>query len=410
MANLDLSWPTTTDDDGTGQTGTNTKKSFWDSIKSAVEGNLHSAANSTIKTKTIIDEVKEARGTTSSLEDRIDDVITKDGELILPSSVANLSQLREIIGNQNLVRDGSFWIWSYGTVGVDRTAYWERSNAEVTLERCGYGAADTTQLMGQFTMKVTQATGNANRVDQRILNPTDFANADFLKDTYVSAGAWCKASVASAAGLTISDWNQSTTTNHTGGGDWEWLTVTHKISQAGTRIVVSLNINAATSIYWSGVSMVLGATPPAGPLSEKWRKGMVHFVHRGTIPNGVFIKLPVLQPAIIYYAAAQCIGAPSSNMTMKVQKQTTPVGTWVDTHATGTVIGSGLTAGGFLIAGTYQHRCLSGVGGTGRTGGEYSEWRANILTNGGASDIYFAWYFLTINDPLEVWRGLPSEY
>jgi hypothetical protein len=411
MANLNLSWPTTTDDDGTGQTGTNTKKSFFDSIKSAIEGNLHSSTNPTIKNKTIIDEVVEARGTTTDLSDRIDDVITEDGALILPSSIANLSQLQEIIGNQNLVRDGNFWNWSYGISSPTRTAYWERGGAsptDQTLERTGYGATDTTQMAGQFCLKVTQATSNANYVWQHIVNSTDWPNFGYLENQYISAGAWCKCSTASAVSLQISDWNQATSSYHTGGGAWEWITVTHKVSPAATKLGVVLKIESSTTAHWSGVTAVLGSTPPSGPMAEKWRRGMIT-MPRKAVDTGVFVKLSMPYPAILYYIKGSTTTTVTSNLTTFTEKWNGS--SWLAMYASGaTLIANGANHGGYLVNGSYDHRCLSGFGGTGRTGGEYCQFRTNIIAAGGNKDLFIHWYFLTLNDPLASYRSWPSEY
>lgn len=75
------SWPTPTDDDGTGQTGTFANAAWAASVKSSIEDQVHSSTNTTTKPKAITDEVITARGIYSTLNDRLNAIGTTNMEL-----------------------------------------------------------------------------------------------------------------------------------------------------------------------------------------------------------------------------------------------------------------------------------------------------------------------------------------
>ena len=75
-------WPATTDDSGTKTDGTVINATLTDAFKAAIEDNIHSLTNTTVKTKTIIDEVVAARGNLASLDARLSVGIDDDGEFI----------------------------------------------------------------------------------------------------------------------------------------------------------------------------------------------------------------------------------------------------------------------------------------------------------------------------------------
>lgn len=75
------SWPTTTDDSGTKTDGTIVNDALFDAIKASVEDQVHSSVNTTIKPKTITDEVVAARGSKTTLDERLDVALNNDGTL-----------------------------------------------------------------------------------------------------------------------------------------------------------------------------------------------------------------------------------------------------------------------------------------------------------------------------------------
>lgn len=74
-------FPATTDDSGNGISGTLVDRAFWLAVENAISLIVHGAVNTTESADLIIDEVVEARGSTFSLNDRINGVIAADGSL-----------------------------------------------------------------------------------------------------------------------------------------------------------------------------------------------------------------------------------------------------------------------------------------------------------------------------------------
>ena len=74
-------WPASTDDAGSGQTGTILNEAFFDAMEAALQAYIVSGANPTITPEDIIDEVVTARGSKVSLDARLDIALNEDGTL-----------------------------------------------------------------------------------------------------------------------------------------------------------------------------------------------------------------------------------------------------------------------------------------------------------------------------------------
>lgn len=82
MAGL-AGWPVVVDDIGTKRDGTRFNKALTDAILASIDGETKSTtpANENVKTRDIIDEIIDARGTEASLSDRLDVALNPDGTL-----------------------------------------------------------------------------------------------------------------------------------------------------------------------------------------------------------------------------------------------------------------------------------------------------------------------------------------
>jgi hypothetical protein len=99
-------WPTIVDDSGTKTDGTTLDKALFDEIKAAIEDQVHSTVNTTVKPKTITDEVIAGRGGQASLDARFDaiDVLTTNGmrRLSTDHAVANVGAGETVLSTYTL--------------------------------------------------------------------------------------------------------------------------------------------------------------------------------------------------------------------------------------------------------------------------------------------------------------------
>jgi len=93
-----VAFPDNVDDDGTLQSGTVWNKEYRDAQLVSIEDWVVSATNPTIKCKTIIDEVKTARGNLASVNARISNVVDADGNPVLPASAVTTATLQQTLG------------------------------------------------------------------------------------------------------------------------------------------------------------------------------------------------------------------------------------------------------------------------------------------------------------------------
>jgi hypothetical protein len=81
VAELD-NWPVVTDDDGTKTSGTPFDAAYNDAAKAAIEDDIYSSSNPTVRTADIIDEVVAARGSAVSLVERLNATTDSDGSFL----------------------------------------------------------------------------------------------------------------------------------------------------------------------------------------------------------------------------------------------------------------------------------------------------------------------------------------
>jgi len=242
-------WPSVADDDGTKQFGTIFNKALTDAVKASVEDNVHSTTNSTIKTKTIIDEVVTARGVMNTLDERLDASLNADGSLILPAGILTQAQAQALMG-QSLVINGDLLLWRGGTSGP---MGWLLSGAGAAVARTGVGLGDTTRApYGAFALKLTSA-GVAVRETQKILSTAAFARVDGLKNRKVGFGAYIKSSTVSSARLVVDDGVTTTSSGfHAGDGVMRFMPVLHTISGSATKLDVYMEVATTTSEAYFG--------------------------------------------------------------------------------------------------------------------------------------------------------------
>lgn len=146
----------------------------------------------------------------------------------------------------NLIDNWSFEDWTAGA-SSDPDG-WESIGAGSSIAR-----DDTTEKVGTYCCKLTRS-GAYTYINQDIPFYWNY------KGKTLTMGTWVKATVADRARLRIDDGVGPVTSSfHTGGGDWEWLTVSIDVASNATELQVQVGINNAdTLIYIDGAVIIEG--------------------------------------------------------------------------------------------------------------------------------------------------------
>jgi len=91
-------------------------------------------------------------------------------------------------------------------------------------------------------------------------------NLIFFRGQQMSAGVWVRSSVGSVARISINDGiGASSSSFHTGNGDWEYLKVSRTLNALATVVRVSLEVlTGNATVQFDGVVMALGGTAELG--------------------------------------------------------------------------------------------------------------------------------------------------
>lgn len=129
--------------------------------------------------------------------------------------------------------------------------------------------SDEKAKSGDYSLKVSYVTGGV----QGLQNLEEFERLQTVK---VSLGAWVWADEASAGRLQIYDGGVTVHSAwHTGGGDWEWLSIDKVIRGVATRVYGGLVVEAVDAVaYFDDIAFVRGATVSStGEYSELLETG-----------------------------------------------------------------------------------------------------------------------------------------
>jgi hypothetical protein len=264
VASASSPWPTVTDDDGTGQTGTVWNNAFDASCQATLNALLHSSTNTTLTPKAIIDEVVTARGSKANLDARLDVVLNEDGTLKTQDTLATVTDLQAQLGARNLVQNDDLAGWQNGAASAPDNFTLAGGGAAVA--RTGSGEADTYSfLAGQYSAKLTYGAATVT-LSQDIVSSSDFSNYTKARSKAVAFGMWGKTSVANALSIVIDDGVTTTRggqagngTYHTGGGTEEWLYGTHTLSASATKITIYAELAQNTTGYVGGFALIFSS-------------------------------------------------------------------------------------------------------------------------------------------------------
>jgi hypothetical protein len=371
---LMVTWPTLTDDSGTGQDGTPVDHTFELAVKTSIEDQVHSLVNTTIKPKTITDEVVTARGNEASLNARIATVIDSDGALIIPATVALIADVKQLL-RRNHIPNSDFLLWSAGDSAAPN--YWTLSGTGAAIARTGLGLGDTySGGYGDFACKITYGSQEA-KLTHNIISTTSMARATAFRSKWVTVGVKCKTATASIASIVVDDGVTTTRggasgngTYHTGGNTTEWLYCTHQLSASATKISVYLSVAGSGNAYFGDVMLDFSNYAVLDFAPCPMQKGLYHFGSSGVLTTGT-LKSKV------------CPGAPGIITDVQLLVDVAPVGAslivdvntfndssvYTTAFTTKPTITAGLFAGNAVPDGTYARRCLSMGAGSSFSGG-----------------------------------------
>jgi hypothetical protein len=137
------------------------------------------------------------------------------------------------------LKNGDFENWSSGATSAPDE--WTLAGAGATV-----AASTTSSKRGLYNAALTGGSVTS------ALKQT-FADFADYKGKQISFGSWVKSSVASQARLRIDDGVSPVYSSyHTGGGGWEFLTVTRQVSGAATQLEFSVRVAASGTAYFDG--------------------------------------------------------------------------------------------------------------------------------------------------------------
>ncbi len=302
------------------------------------------------------------------------------------------------LGSVNLLADPTFLIWQAGDTTAP--AHWSLTSA--TIVRTGTGLGDTTRKVGAYAAKVT-ASASPGKFNQNLLPTGSFD--DSFKTLSFSCGAWIKSSTGSSARAYIDDGVAvSTSAYHTGGGAFEWLTVTGAIGSSGTKVDVGLRIETNAQVaYLSGMTCVLGQIPPAAYVPAPIIYRLYETLIAGTLTTGTDkAHIPVVRPGIVKNVDLTVLTAPTgASLIIDVGSFLSGTG-FVSMYSTRPTIVATASYGDAIPDSTYARRCLTHQnGGAGITGGVLSIEIAQVGSTIAGADLRVQIRVLEYARPLE---------
>jgi hypothetical protein len=258
---------------------------------------------------------------------------------------------------EQLIADTQMLIWAAGDAAAP--SHYVLGGTTPTITRAGDGLGDTNRKYGPYCAKLTGAAGGAGTLLQYVLPAASFDS--YWQGQSFSMGAWVKCSSPSSARLLIYDGiGTSNSSYHSGGGAWEWLTVTRTLDGAASELTMGFETAQSVVSYVSGMRGVRGGTVPAGPAPSPSVYGTIIFKKSGDCSAAEdFDGFMPSRPLIVKDVVLRILTAPTgANLVVDVKH-------W-DGAASQTMFSSKPTitaAGNYGESqpdGTYRYRCFTG--------------------------------------------------
>lgn len=367
-------WPTIADDSGDLQSGTVLDASNLgtgnnaQTMKAAIEAQLHSAGNPTITPASITDEVVTARGSKASLDARLDVALNEDGTPKAQAGVALVTQLQDAFGTANWFANDDMKLWSGGDSAApdywvhDGTGGGTVAREATTIKFAEYSAK---LVFGATLNSLYQIAVPAGGAWTRL--------GPLLKGKAFGFGFWVKASTANQVRAYAYDGAATYQGDyHTGDGTWQFLTVSDVVSNSGTQLLAGIKIvaGAAFPVYAQGAVLFFGPAAPSAWFPCRTLSGVIHFVKTGTIATGTLVAaFNPLKPGRVEHVQLSLETAPTG-ADFKVDVNTWDLSAFTTMFTTKPTIVATAKLGGAVPDGTYARRCFSKLLNTARLAGD----------------------------------------
>lgn len=359
-----LDWPAMDDDTGAGTDGTGLDEAFFTALREAVEDETYDPANPTIKLRTLIQEIINARGNLGSIDERLEHVVDDDGNPVFGAGVVSTTILQSVIGILNLLANETFLLWSAGDAAAPD--HFTLSGTGAVVARAGSGLGDATRKVGKFCAALTYGS-TAARLTQAILDAAVFGDADILRGYTVGFGGWAFADEANSVCFFFDDGVDLTrTAYHPGDSTWRFLSATHEINVAASKLENGGEVGAAGTGYFSGLYCGLGDVAPSMWIPTPKLYGARSFPlgsGDAAAGNEKGWWLPG-RPALVKYIQLGVRTAPTGQALI-VDGNSWDGAAFTSMFATKPQIADGAFYGGAAPDGTYARRCLAGHNGSG---------------------------------------------
>jgi hypothetical protein len=312
----------------------------------------------------------------------------------------NWTALQRTMGGVNLLADPTFLIWPAG----DSTApaHWSISGAGATIARTGTGLGDTNRKHGKFAAKLTAGGGATGYLTQSLLTTTSYD--DGFDGLVVSAGAWVRATAASACRIRMDDGAAQTNSSYnTGASAWEWLPVSHTIAATATKIEFELEAAVSQVCHISAPTVVLGEVPPGYPQPGKTAIAVHEF---DLLAGNMSVSadkdrwMPH-RPGLILDVQLSLRTAPTTNPVI-VDVNTWDGSAFTSMFSTRPQVAAGQLRGGAQPDTTYARRCVTAFFGSSVTAGQLVSYDVDAIGSGTVgADLKVRIMYLTFDRPLE---------
>ena len=149
----------------------------------------------------------------------------------------------------NLIKNGDFESWSAGASAAP--------DGWVVTGTGSLNQETNIVKISSKSVKLESTTANVKQIYQIITDYNYYANRK------ITAGTWVYTSVAETARIGIWDGVVQWSNCHTGGGGWEFITVSQLISSTPSGLRLYIQVDGANIGYFDGAILVEGSVCPA---------------------------------------------------------------------------------------------------------------------------------------------------
>jgi hypothetical protein len=182
--------------------------------------------------------------------------------------------------NYNYAYNGNFERWGAGASAVPTG--WTLAGAGASVARDA-----TNKKVGSYSAALTRAGTNCT-LTQDVDLIAEHGPVGWWQGRRVTLGAWVRATVASQARLQLNDGVGTTSgADHTGGGAWEWLTVTRTLDAAATRVRPTFQVRVDGTAQVDGLVVFTAELADDFVPGEVIDRTVLAFGGRGTNPGGI---------------------------------------------------------------------------------------------------------------------------